>query len=99
MLDLISHPIFHGVSNLKKRGYLARFFLAEKYAKVLPNSLFVGITGSVGKTTTAQACKSVLSEVMPTISTTETILTQPNLDPLFNLPLTILRIRPGVKKV
>lgn len=66
---------------------------------MLPRQMFIGITGSVGKTTTALACKEVLLEKFPTLSTTDTKPGVANLDPIFNLPMTILKIRPKIKKV
>jgi len=98
-MNISTHPIWQGISPFKKRGHLARFFLAKQYAKLLPNSLFIGITGSVGKTTTALACREVLSQKFPTLSTTDTKPGVANLDPIFNLPMTILKIRPNIKKV
>lgn len=99
MIDINNHPIWQEstlwgkVHPIKKRAHLARFFLARQYAKLFPRSMFVGITGSVGKTLTTRACREVLSEKFETIATTE------NLDPIFNIPLTILKIRPKTKKV
>lgn len=55
--------------------------------------MFIGVTGSVGKTMTTQAAVAVLSLKYNTLSTT------PNLDPFLNIPLTILKIKPKVKKV
>ncbi len=98
-MNLSSHPIWQGISPLKKRGHLARFFLAKQYARVLPRSLFIGITGSVGKTTTVVACKEVLSQKFPTLASTDTKKGVANLDPIFNLPMTILKVRPRIKKV
>ncbi len=105
MIDLNNHPAWKGnplwgsVNPIKKRGHLLRLFLAQKYAKLFPREMFVGITGSVGKTTTAVACKLVLSQKYNTISTTDTNSKTANLDPLFNLPITILKIRPKIKRV
>ena len=55
--------------------------------------MFIGVTGSVGKTTTVAACKAVLSQKYKTIST------KPNLDPILNIPSTLLKLNPSVKKV
>jgi len=66
---------------------------------MLPRNLFVGVTGSVGKTLTTLACQLVLSEAMPTLATTSTMPGMINLDPIFNLPATILKIKPNIKKV
>lgn len=99
MIDIKKHPIWEGspiwgkVGNFKKNAHLARFFVAKQFAKLFPRQMFVGITGSVGKTLTTKACFEVLSEKYETIST------QDDLDPIFNIPLTILKIRPKIKKV
>src|SRR3989344_1696647 len=99
MIDINKHPIWQGnklwggINLLKKRGHLVRFFLARQYAKLFPRTLFVGITGSVGKTTTTLACQSVLSEKFKTIST------KIDLDPILNILITILNIRPKTQKV
>ncbi len=99
MIDINNHPIWEEsplwgkVHPIKKRAHLARFFLARQYAKLFPRSMFIGITGSVGKTLTTKACKEVLLEKFNTISTSD------NLDPIFNIPITLLKIAPKVKKV
>lgn len=99
MIDLSTHPVFNGINTLKKSGHLARFFIAKQYVKLFPRSKFVGITGSVGKTTAALAATSILSESMEVVSTTQTPHMLYNLDPVFNLPMTLLRARPSTKKV
>lgn len=70
-----------------------RIQLARQYARFFPRDIFIGITGTVGKTTATQACVSVLSEKYTTLST---IL---NLDPVLNIPITLLKIKPRYKKV
>lgn len=92
-MEIQKHPIWNKVSPYKKPAHLLRFFLAKQLAKFYPRSTFIGITGSVGKTTTALAIRAVLSQKFQTISTQE------NLDPIFNIPLTLLKLRPGVGKV
>lgn len=92
-MDISGHPIWKNVKPYKKPLHLARIELAKQYAKLFPRALYVGITGSVGKTTTTQACKAVLSTKYACLSTTE------NLDPFFNIPITILKIRRSTKKV
>lgn len=99
MIDINSHPIWKGnsvwgsINPIKKRAHLIRFFLARQYAKFYPRELFVGVTGSVGKTTTVNACKAVLSEKFITLST------QSSLDTILNLPATLLKVRPKTQKV
>jgi len=70
------------------RGYLAR-----QYVKIFPKDLFIGVTGSIGKTTCIQACFSVLSSKFKTLATV------PNLEPRKNIPNTILKLTPKIKKV
>lgn len=104
-LNITNHPIWEKgslwgkVTPFKRKLHIGRFFLAKLYAQTLPREMFVGITGSVGKTTTSLACKTVLESHFSTISTLETNRQTANLDPVFNLPMTILRIRPTTKKV
>lgn len=62
-------------------------FLVKQYARLYPPEMFVGITGSVGKTTCALACSGVLSQKYKTLNT--------NLD----IPSTILKINPTIQKV
>ncbi len=99
MIDINNHPIWKGnsywgnINPIKKRAHLLRFFLARQYAKLFSREMFVGVTGSVGKTITTAACKQVLLEKFNTIST----LT--NLDTILNIPITLLKIRPKIKKV
>ncbi len=97
-MDISRHPIWKGVAGFKKPFHLLRFNLAQQYAKLLPAGNFVGITGSVGKTTATEACKAVLSKKFNTIATTETS-SNVNLDPIFNIPMTILRTTPKTQKV
>lgn len=99
MIDISAHPIWKGnpywgsINPFKKRVHLLRFFIARQYAKLFPRDMFIGVTGSVGKTITTAACRQVLLQKFNTIST----LT--SLDTILNIPITILKIRPKVKKV
>lgn len=92
-MEITTHPIWKNIPPYKKPAHLLRIFLAKQVAKMYPQSTFIGITGSVGKTSTAKACLAVLSQKFPTISTSE------NLDPILNIPITLLNLRPKIKKV
>lgn len=92
-MEITKHPIWAGISPVKKPFHLFRFFLARKFAKLYPRSNFIAITGSVGKTSTARACLAVLSQKYKTLATQE------NLDPILNIPITLLQMRPNIKKV
>lgn len=92
-MDIQKHPVWSHVSPLKKPAHFLRFAFARKFAGLFPGSAFIGITGSVGKTTTTLACKAVLQEKFLTIATKE------SLDSIFNIPLTVLQTRPKIKKV
>lgn len=91
-MQISNHPVWKQVRLFKKPFHLARIYLARQYAKLFPASTFIGVTGSVGKTSTVEACKSVLSIKFKVISTT------PNLDPVFNIPITLLKLNPSVKR-
>lgn len=98
-MDITSHPIFSQVtpyktkiSPYKKPLHLLRIFLAKQYAKVYGREKFIGITGSLGKTTAVWAAAAVLSQKFKVLTTT------PNLDPILNIPITILKMKPNIGK-
>lgn len=98
-MNIADHPIWSQVtpyktkiSVFKKPLHLLRIFLAKQYAKLYKAETFIGITGSVGKTTCVQACKAVLSQKYKTVAT------KPNLDPILNIPSTILKLNPTTEK-
>ncbi len=66
-----------------------RRFLAKNWLRLFPHLKIVAITGSYGKTNTARAITQVLSQEYRTLQT------DLNLDTIYNLPMTILRLRPG----
>lgn len=99
-MDIINHPIWDQVTpyktkipSFKKPLHLLKIYLAKQYAKLYPARMFIGVTGSVGKTTTVAACEAVLSQKYKTLST------KTNLDPVLNIPSTILKLNPSIKKV
>lgn len=99
-MDIKTHPIWSQVTPyktkipfFKKPLHLFRIYLAKQYAKIYPRDMFVGISGSVGKTTCTAASLAVLSQKFKTIST------KSNLDPILNIPSTLLKINPTIKKV
>ncbi len=61
-----------------------------------PQNRYIGITGTVGKTTTTLACYHVLRQKFRTVST---IQNSANLDSIFNIPITLLKVRPKTQKV
>lgn len=69
-----------------------KHYLARYYAKFYSQEMFVGITGSTGKTVCVAFGKAVLSRKYQTISTDDT-------NNLSNIPSTILKITPKIKKV
>lgn len=99
-MDIADHPIWNQVTpyktkipSFKKPFHLLRIYLARQYAKLYSREMFVGVTGSVGKTSTAAACAAVLSQKY------KTLVTEPNLDPVLNIPSTLLKLNPSIKKV
>lgn len=98
-VDILTHPIWDQVTPyktkipiLKRPLHLLRIYLAKQYAKLYPRDIFVGITGSVGKTTCVQAAGKILSQKY------QVVTTKPNLDPILNIPSTLLRLSPRIKK-
>lgn len=99
-MNIADHPIWDQttpyktkISPIKKPFHFLRTYFARQYAKLYPAGMFIGVTGSVGKTTTVAACLAVCSKMYKTIAT------EPNLDPVLNIPRTLLKINPSVKKV
>lgn len=85
-MDINNHP-------LKKPLHVLKIYLARQFSKLFSPDKFVAISGSVGKTTCVSAAVVVLSQKFKTIST------QLNLDPVLNVPSTILKLNPSYKKV
>lgn len=95
-MNIKTHPVWNNITPWKKRGHLARLYLAKQYARFVPARNVIGVVGSVGKTTTTLAIKKVLSEKYNVVATSDN---NPNLDPIFNLPMTILRTRPKTDRL
>jgi UDP-N-acetylmuramoyl-tripeptide--D-alanyl-D-alanine ligase len=76
----------------KQPFHQARRILAKLWLKFHPQITIIGITGSFGKTNTTRAITSVLSEKFKTLQT------DLNLDTVYNLPITLLKLRPGPQK-
>lgn len=98
-MDITTHPVWNQVTpyrtripSYKKPLHLLKIFLAKQYAKLYDSGKFVGVTGSVGKTTTVWACSAVLSQKYKVIAT------KPNLDPILNIPTTLLKMTPNTQK-
>lgn len=91
-MDISKHPVWNKVSPYKKPLHILRLILARNLVNLYPRSNIIGITGSVGKTTTKQACLAVLSQKFKTIAT------EGNIDPIFNIPVTITKLRPNIQK-
>ena len=72
---------------LKRR--VAKYYLA--LLKKFFNVTVVGITGSCGKTTTKEMLVSILK------LNGKTVYSYANIDPIFNIPTTILRCRPSTR--
>ncbi len=99
-MDIATHPIWNQVTpyntkipRLKKPFHLLKIYLARQFAKLFSPDKFIAVSGSVGKTTCVSAAVAVLSGKFKTAST------KPNLDPILNIPSTILKLDPSYKKV
>ncbi len=71
----------------RKLFHETRRRIAKIWLKLHPQITIIGITGSYGKTNTTQAITQVLSEKFKTLQT------DINLDTIYNLPITLLRLR------
>lgn len=69
----------------------ARRFLAKNWVRVFRDVRVIGVTGSYGKTNTCRAITEVLSQKAATLQT------DLNLDTVYNLPITLLKLRPKHK--
>lgn len=76
--------IVHPVKRRVSRLYLA-------YLRKYFNIKVIGITGSAGKTTTKEMLASILK------SDGEVVYSAANIDPVYNIPTTILKCRPSTK--
>lgn len=75
------------VHPIKRR--VARYYLV--YLKKFFGLKVIGITGSAGKTTTKEMLHSILSQKYKVVSTIA------NIDPIYNIPTTILKARPSTQ--
>ncbi len=98
--EINEHPVWNQTTpfnanppSFKRPFHLLRIYAAKQYAKLYPRETFVGVTGSVGKTACVQAVTAVLSQKYSTLSTRN------NLDPVLNVPSTLLALKPFVKRV
>lgn len=80
-------------SEWKQIFHQSRRLLAKTWLRFFPNLTIIGVTGSSGKTNTTRAIAQVLSEKYKTLQT------DLNLNTVYNLPITLLRLRPGCQKL
>jgi UDP-N-acetylmuramoyl-tripeptide--D-alanyl-D-alanine ligase len=78
---------------MKKIYHWGQRKLAKIWLRMNPQVEVVGVTGSYGKTNTTTAIAKVLGQKY------ETLQTDLDLDTLYNLPLTLLRLRRKHKKI
>lgn len=80
-------------TNWKEPLHQIRRSLAKIWLNFFPNLTIIGITGSYGKTNTARAIAVVLAQRYRVLQTNL------NLDTVYNLPITIFKLRPGTQKL
>lgn len=85
--------ILHERPFLKRVYHTLKMELAMLYLSFYPRIDIIAIAGSVGKTTTKEALASVLKQQY------RIKYSLANLDPIFNIPRTILSLRPGDQKL
>src|SRR3989344_6350613 len=79
----------HDIPEYKKPYHVLKTVLAVLYLQFYPKIVIIGIAGSVGKTTTKEAIAHVLKQQY------KIKYSRANIDPVFNIPSTILSLRPG----
>lgn len=73
----------------KQIFHQTRRILAKRWLAFFPEIKIIGVTGSYGKTNTVRAIEMVLSEKFKVLTT------DINLDTIYNLPITLLKLRPS----
>ena len=79
---MIYYTVLKDISFAKKPLHVLRALLA-KYLLAISSKTVIGVTGSVGKTTTTNTIRCALAGLA--------ISTSSNLDSIFNIPITILK--------
>lgn len=79
--------VYREISKWKKPLHISKEKIAKNYLKFLKETKIIGITGSVGKTSTQNAIYKVLSQKY------NTVVGEENLDPTFRIPQTILKTK------
>lgn len=80
-------------TNWKQPFHRIRRLLVKCWLKFFPNLTVIGVTGSYGKTNTTRAIAAVLVQKFRVLQT------DLNLDTVYNLPITLLKLRPGIQKL
>lgn len=83
-IGFIQKYFYHPIKRCIARDYL---FLLKKFTGIK----VIAITGSAGKTTTKEMLASILQE------DGKTVFSKANIDPVYNIPATILKTLPGTK--
>jgi len=76
------------ILTMKKIYHILHRIIAKTWYDINLQLTVIGITGSYGKTTTAYAVKNILA------SKFSTLMTDLNLDTNYNIPITLLKIKP-----
>lgn len=79
--------VYREIAKWKKPLHVSKEKIAKAYLHLLKGTKIIGITGSVGKTSTQIAIYKVLSQKY------KTVVGEENLDPTFRIPATILKTK------
>lgn len=85
------------INPFKRQAYALKFYLAKQYARLIPLSKIIAVTGTLGKTTTVEILESILSSKMVLSKSSKNGL-QTSLDNFLELSNSIFRIGPKVEK-
>lgn len=85
------------INPLKRQAYALKFYMAKQYAKMIPPSKIIAVTGTLGKTTTVTLLNSILSQKM-TLPKTSIKGLQSSVDNFLELSNSVFKIGPKVQK-
>lgn len=88
---------WENINPLKKKAYTLKFYLAKQYARLIPSSKIIAVTGTLGKTTTIVLLESILSLKMALPKSSMRGL-QTSLDKFLDLSSKIFKIGPKIEK-
>ncbi len=85
------------INPFKKHAYSLKLYMAKQYARLIPASKIIAITGTLGKSTTVALLDSIISQKMVMSAPGATAL-QTSLENFLNLADGVFKITPKIEK-